>query len=121
MKKIVFTVMMLVGITGFTRLQAANPVMNRDVHVNFTSLTKYLQLSPEQQSEVYEINEFFKHEMQSMEVRPEKALSNNLKLMRKVLTEKQYRSYLSALNATVNNLAQRQNLQDKNCDYLASK
>lgn len=71
----------------------------------------YLELSANQVDEVYGINKYFiNQQRKSLKLSVEErngqirdAVYGNLKLMRKVLDEAQYRKYLVLLNVTNNN------------------
>lgn len=92
---------------GSMSLSAANS--SKDVNtyeVSFTRLSKYLGLNADQSANVYDINEFFKSEQESMDVTKDKALKHNLKLMRDALSKEQFRKYLTLLNVTSNNNSQ---------------
>lgn len=91
---------------------AQKPGMSKEPFaVDFYKLSAYLQLTPSQQSEVENINEFFIIK-QSESLRAQAKLQNkkmreavygNLKLMKKTLTPEQYRKYVILLNVTYNN------------------
>ena len=78
---------------------------------NTYQLSCYLQLTSDQVREVENINEYF-HEMQKAslrasedqkEVKMQKAIYSNLKLMKKVLNTEQYHKYVALINVTNNN------------------
>ena len=79
--------------------------------VKFSSLSSYLDLTSTQLEDVYNINEYFimqqKESMnksaKNQEAGLQKALYSNLKLMKGVLSDQQYRKYLTLLNVTNNN------------------
>ena len=86
--------------------------------INRSQLSKYLQLTSGQQEEVNDICDYFEEQMQDatrsqnrQTERMRKAVYGNLKLMKRTLDEKQYKSYLRLMQATLNNkgidLAQR--------------
>ena len=86
--------------------------------VNRSQLSKYLQLTSGQRKEVSDICDYFEEQMedatrsQSRKTeRMRKAVYGNLKLMKRTLDEKQYKSYLRLMQTTLNNkgidLAQR--------------
>lgn len=80
-------------------------------NVEFERLSIYLELSANQVDEVYGINKYFiNQQRKSLKLSVEErngqirdAVYGNLKLMRKVLDEAQYRKYLVLLNVTNNN------------------
>lgn len=91
---------------------AQKPGMSKEPFaVDSYKLSAYLQLTPSQQNEVENINEFFIIK-QSESLRAQAKLQNkkmreavygNLKLMKKALTPEQYRKYVILLNVTYNN------------------
>lgn len=86
--------------------------------INRSQLSNYLQLTSGQRKEVSDICDYFEEQMedatrsQSRKTeRMRKAVYGNLKLMKRTLDEKQYKSYLRLMQTTLNNkgidLAQR--------------
>lgn len=86
--------------------------------VNRSQLSKYLQLTSGQRKEVSDICDYFEEQMEDAKrsqsrktERMRKAVYGNLKLMKRTLDEKQYKSYLRLMQTTLNNkgidLAQR--------------
>ena len=79
--------------------------------INFQQLGKYLQLETTQMEPVYQINEAFRANQEEAQTRGAKrkgelmkqALLVNLKQMKEVLSEAQYRDYVAILNVTNNN------------------
>ena len=79
--------------------------------VEFGKLSSYLDLTPSQMDEVYDINEYFKGQQKEslsrdtkrQEERLQKAVYGNLKLMKSALSDNQYRKYVTLLNVTNNN------------------
>ncbi len=107
MKKIVLTGIMMMAMVGSMSVKAANTNKSAGTYeVSFTRLSKYLNLNDDQRASVYDINEFFKNEQESMDVTKDKALKHNLKLMKNVLNKDQYRKYLMLLNVTSSNRQQ---------------
>ena len=106
MKKIVFAVsaVIVMGLVGTVDANAKN-IGDKAVKYSaeFSHLSKYLGLGAQQSEEVYNIMEFFNEQQSSMDVTKDKALKNNLKLMKSALTPEQYRKYLTLLNVTKNN------------------
>lgn len=92
-------------------LTNARNVGKEPFSVEFTQLSSYLDLAPYQMDEVFGINEYFMETQQKslskdlkrQEARMRTALYGNLKLMKKALTEEQYRKYVALLNVTNNN------------------
>lgn len=78
---------------------------------NVSQLSSYLQLNAYQTGEVEQINDYFiEMQRKSLRAKPErqeeqmhKAVYGNLKLMRRVLDDEQYRKYVIMLNVTNNN------------------
>ncbi len=107
MKKIVLTGIMMMAMVGSMSVKAADTNKSAGTYeVSFTRLSKYLNLNDDQRASVYDINEFFKNEQESLDVTKDKALKHNLKLMKNVLSKEQYRKYLTLLNVTSSNRQQ---------------
>jgi len=117
MKKIILAVAMLLA-TNITAIaedknsNEINMVEAYDIKVNINSLAKCLGLSRDQIGSVEDVQKIFSECLKgaafcdSEELR--KKMVNNvinydLKHMKYILTEEQYRKYLSLLNATLNN------------------
>lgn len=79
--------------------------------VSMYQLSSYLQLTSAQVDEVENINEYFQQMQRASlradedqkEVKMQKAIYSNLKLMKRVLDADQYRKYVALLNVTNNN------------------
>lgn len=79
-------------------------------NINVTKLGKYLQLTDNQHNEVANICEYFNEQMsratnskKNREKLLHTAVYGNLKLMKKILDEKQYANYARVLNVTLQN------------------
>lgn len=129
MKK--WMIMMLMGLSVSGNLVKAESVYEQTEEtpfaINFQQLGKYLQLETTQMEPVYQINEAFRANQEEAQSRGAKrkgelmkqALLVNLKQMKEVLSEAQYRDYLTILNVTNNN---NQLLNNSLTDiYLAEK
>ncbi len=109
MKKIALTVYAAMALTfiGAADMNASNTdnagAARATYDVEFTRLSKYLGLSDSQSQRVYNINELFRDQQNSLDISNAKALTINLGLMKGVLTQEQYRKYLTLLNVTSNN------------------
>ena len=113
MKK--WMIMMLMGLSVSGNLVKAESVYEQTEEtpfaINFQQLGKYLQLETTQMEPVYQINEAFRanqEEAQSHGAKRKRelikqALLVNLKQMKEVLSEAQYRDYVAILNVTNNN------------------
>lgn len=85
--------------------------INGKFMADFSRLSSYLELTPRQMDKVYEINDLFRETQKGIrmqdELRPDErmmsALLINMKQMRDVLSEAQYRKYVTLLNVTNNN------------------
>ena len=97
---------------NFAKAQCVNENGNKEPFaVEFGKLSSYLDLTPSQMDEVYDINEYFKGQQKEslsrdtkrQEERLQKAVYGNLKLMKSALTADQYRKYVILLNVTNNN------------------
>lgn len=79
--------------------------------VEFGRLSSFLELTPVQMDEVYNINDYFVEQQKEslskdtkrQEAKLQKAVYGNLKLMKGALTADQYRKYVTLLNVTNNN------------------
>lgn len=113
MKK--WMIMMLMGLSVSGNLVKAESVYEQTEEtpfaINFQQLGKYLQLETTQMEPVYQINEAFRANQEEAQLRGAKrkrelmkqALLVNLKQMKEVLSEAQYRDYVAILNVTNNN------------------
>lgn len=97
---------------SFAKAQCVNENGNKEPFaVEFGKLSSYLDLTPSQKDEVYDINEYFKRQQKEslsrdtkrQEERLQKAVYGNLKLMKRALSDNQYRKYVTLLNVTNNN------------------
>lgn len=110
MKRLGMIVLVCLFSVGAAFAQESN-VMNKSFITNFEKLDKYLQLASYQKMDVYNINEYFvQTQEESLKSNPSrqekkmmKAVYGNLKLMKGVLTEDQYRRYVALINVTNNN------------------
>ena len=122
--------MMLMGLSVSGNLVKAESVYEQTEEtpfaINFQQLGKYLQLETTQIEPVYQINEAFRANQEEAQTRGAKrkgelmkqALLVNLKQMKEVLSEAQYRDYVAILNVTNNNRLLSNSLTDI---YLAEK
>ena len=97
---------------NFAKAQCVNENGNKEPFaVEFGKLSSYLDLTPSQMDEVYDINEYFKGQQKEslsrdtkrQEERLQKAVYGNMKLMKSALSDNQYRKYVTLLNVTNNN------------------
>lgn len=110
-----FMAVAILGISAtvsFAKAQCVNENGNKEPFaVEFGKLSSYLDLTPSQMDEVYDINEYFKGQQKEslsrdtkrQEDRLQKAVYGNLKLMKSALSDNQYRKYVTLLNVTNNN------------------
>ena len=110
-----FMAVAILGISAtvsFAKAQCVNENGNKEPFaVEFGKLSSYLDLTPSQMDEVYDINEYFKGQQKEslsrdtkrQEERLQKAVYGNLKLMNSALSDNQYRKYVTLLNVTNNN------------------
>ena len=110
-----FMAVAILGISAtvsFAKAQCVNDNGNKEPFaVEFGKLSSYLDLTPSQMDEVYDINEYFKGQQKEslsrdtkrQEERLQKAVYGNLKLMKSALSDNQYRKYVTLLNVTNNN------------------
>ncbi|WP_165154405.1 hypothetical protein [Parabacteroides sp. ZJ-118] len=114
MKKLIMAVAIL-GISAtvnFAKAQCVSGNGNKEPFVvEFGKLSSYLNLAPSQMDEVYNINDYFigqqkaslSKDAKRQAERLQKAVYGNLKLMKTVLNDDQYRKYITLLNVTNNN------------------
>ena len=110
-----FMAVAILGISAtvsFAKAQCVNENGNKEPFaVEFGKLSSYLDLTPSQMDEVYDINEYFKGQQKEslsrdtkrQEERLQKAVYGNLKLMKSAWSDNQYRKYVTLLNVTNNN------------------
>ena len=110
-----FMAVAILGISAtvsFAKAQCVKENGNKEPFaVEFGKLSSYLDLTPSQMDEVYDINEYFKGQQKEslsrdtkrQEERLQKAVYGNLKLMKSALSDNQYRKYVTLLNVTNNN------------------
>ena len=110
-----FMAVAILGISAtvsFAKAQCVNENGNKEPFaVEFGKLSSYLDLTPSQMDEVYDINEYFNGQQKEslsrdtkrQEERLQKAVYGNLKLMKSALSDNQYRKYVTLLNVTNNN------------------
>ena len=110
-----FMAVAILGISAtvsFAKAQCVNENGNKEPFaVEFGKLSSYLDLTPYQMDEVYDINEYIKGQQKEslsrdtkrQEERLQKAVYGNLKLMKSALSDNQYRKYVTLLNVTNNN------------------
>ena len=110
-----FMAVAILGISAtvsFAKAQCVNENGNKEPFaVEFGKLSSYLDLTPSQMDEVYDINEYFKGQQKEslsrdtkrQEERLQKAVYGNRKLMKSALSDNQYRKYVTLLNVTNNN------------------
>lgn len=110
-----FMAVAILGISAtvsFAKAQCVTENGNKEPFaVEFGKLSSYLDLTPSQMDEVYDINEYFKGQQKEslsrdtkrQEERLQKAVYGNLKLMKSALSDNQYRKYVTLLNVTNNN------------------
>lgn len=115
MKKIVLTVMAMLSVTmAFAEnetVEATNTTNAYNMNVNMDKLSDYLGLSLDQEEFVSDIHKAFCADMLNAAVADkadrkdmmDKAITKELKHLRYVLTNSQYRKYLVVLNTTINN------------------
>ena len=117
MKKIVLTMAMLLALNVTAMAEARNSdeinaIEAYDIDVNISSLARYLELSGEQVEYVNVVHRIFSENMkgaaESKNEETRKKLVKNtvdyaLRHMSQILSEKQYRKYVTILNVTLNN------------------
>lgn len=111
MKRLVLLVAVALGMSAASF--AGEKVESRDwkVDVNVAKLSKYLNLDARQREEVATISDYFADKVQSASYAKEakqgkklrEAVYGNFKLMKRTLTNEQYRKYVQLLNVTLKN------------------
>jgi hypothetical protein len=89
----------------------SNSEANYNFDISVSKLGNYLQLASSQTEEVANICDFFEEQMkqvgnsseQNRQKRLNTAVYGNLKLMKKALTDEQYKKYVIVLNYTLQN------------------
>lgn len=122
-----FGLLVAIVLMSATSVFAKNGVSTKEPFAaSLYQLTNYLDLTAAQVDEVSSINEYFIQKQKEslhaaasvQEKKMQEAIFGNLKLMKKVLTEEQYRKYVMLLNVTNNN-NRRLNVASVNDVYLA--
>ena len=113
MKKLVLVsaVMLLFSATSFAKGGEESAVVNYSFDIKVSKLSNYLQLPPAQAGEVSDICDYFTERMKeasysskkSKKEKVDNAVYSNLKLMKKALTDEQYKKYVKVLNVTLKN------------------
>ena len=115
MKKMILTVVAVMTVTfGFAKTENTNSVNNNDkyeLNIDMRRLAEKLDLTYEQMAAVQTIHDNLNEEMaeaatahhfERMAIM-DKAIRKDVHNMRNVLNDKQYRTYLTLLGATINN------------------
>ena len=115
MKKMILTlVAMLSMTTAFAEGEMAMGTSNMEAYelnINMDKLSEALNLADDQKEAVADIHHTFASELMfaaqyansDRKALVERAIDNDVKWMRYVLNEKQFRTYLTLLNSTINN------------------
>ena len=103
-------VAMLSMTTAFAEGESASSVNNveaYELNVNMNKLAEALRLDSDQKEAVSNIHRIFASELKNAALNRkalvDRAIVNDVKHMRYVLTEDQFRTYLRLLNTTINN------------------
>ncbi|MCK9343199.1 MAG: hypothetical protein M0P33_04735 [Massilibacteroides sp.] len=111
MKRLGIFLMALLLSSALQGIKAQEQIIITPINVNVEQLAKYLDLESWQKEELVDINYYFvDKQLESYDVEIDKrkekmheAIFSNLKLIRDVFTEGQYRKYVEVLNVTYNN------------------
>ena len=114
MRKLGFTLVAALAFSVSAFANNANDTINVagkwDGTINKAKLTKYLQLSSQQNEQVASICDYFQEQMKvansskkNSDQKVRNAVYGNLKLMKNTLTEKQYSDYLRLMALTLRN------------------
>lgn len=111
MKRLVLMVVVALGMSATSF--AGNKVEGKDwnVDVNVAKLSQFLKLNARQMEEVASISDYFADKVQSASYAKEtkqgkklrEAVYGNFKLMKRSLTDEQYRKYVQLVNVTLKN------------------
>lgn len=111
MKRLVLMVVVALGVSATSF--AGNKVEGKDwkVDVNVAKLSQFLKLNARQMEEVATISDYFADKVQSASYAKEtkqgkklrEAVYGNFKLMKRTLTDEQYRKYVQLVNVTLKN------------------
>lgn len=111
MRRLVLLVVAVLGMsaTSFAGNKVEGKKWNMDVNVS--KLGQYLKLDAQQMHEVSGISEYFADKMQSASYAKEakqgkklrEAIYGNFKLMKRTLTDAQYKKYIQLVNITLKN------------------
>lgn len=111
MKRFGLTLVAALCLTTVTFAAGNQPTNEKwEGRINVQKLSRYLQLTGNQEEEVANICDFFNEQMKraNSSTKDQKkllhnAIYGNLKLMKKTLNEKQYAEYTKILNVTLQN------------------
>lgn len=112
MKKMILMVVALLSMTAtFAEDTKVNNANAFDMSVNYNKLGEALNLNSDQLESLQDVHKAFCAEMlnaanaekDEQKVMMDKAIKKDLKFMRYILSNKQYRKYLMLLNVTLNN------------------
>lgn len=126
MKRIVVALLASVFFGSVLWAQEPVHISKKNISVDVRQLSKYLQLTPEQQQKVKDINEDFKLKQKyysrlksdKRELWKRKAVYENFALMKATLNQEQYRKYITVFNITNSNYLQSERYIDV---YLTEK
>ena len=114
MKKIILVIAFMFGVNAYVNAEneAVNNVEAYNINANINSLVRYLNLSSDQVESVNNIQKIFEENLRYASVITNKdgrnrmvnnSIEFSVKNMKYVLNDDQYKKYLIALNATINN------------------
>ena len=103
MKRLVLLVVVALGMSATSF--AGEKVEGKDwkVDVNVAKLSKYLNLDARQMEEVANISDYFADKEAKQGKKLREAVYGNFKLMKRTLTNEQYKKYVQLLNVTLKN------------------
>lgn len=111
MRRLVLMCVVALGMSATCFAGSRVETKNWNVNVNTLKLAKYLNLSAGQMDEVENISYYFADKMQMAGYAKEakqgkklrEAVYGNFKLMKRALTEEQYKKYVQLVNVTLKN------------------
>lgn len=111
MKRLVLLVVVALGMSATSFAEEKVEGKDWKVDVNVAKLSKYLNLDARQMEEVANISDYFADKVQSASYAKEakqgkklrEAVYGNFKLMKRTLTNEQYKKYVQLLNVTLKN------------------
>lgn len=111
MKRLFLSVIMVLGLSTVCFSQNKQEINDLNIEIPLPKLARYLNLNSTQYDNVENAIDFFSDKMQSAKYSKgrrqiknlNEAIFGNLKLMRSILSQSQYKKYLQLINAELKN------------------